>query len=93
MAFIKVESEDMKIEEHEDTETQAEMVFIKEESENMKIEEAFRVKHEDIETQTGRFHSQSLSSVILCHESVICLIIIIIFLTKSLWDQSGGKNF
>ncbi len=28
------------------------MVFIKEESEDMKIEEAFRVKHEDTETQT-----------------------------------------
>ncbi len=56
----------MKIEEHEDTETQTEMMFIIEESENMKIEETFRVKHEDIETQTGRFH---LSSVILCHES------------------------
>ncbi len=71
MAFIKVESEDMKIEEHEDTEEQAEMVFIIEESENMKIDEAFRVKHEDTEEQTGRFHSQSLSSVILCHESVM----------------------
>ncbi len=68
MAFIKVESEDVKIEEHEDTETQTEMMFIIEESENMKIEETFRVKHEDIETQTGRFH---LSSVILCHESLL----------------------
>ncbi len=28
------------------------MVFIKEESEDIKIEEAFRVKHEDTETQT-----------------------------------------
>ncbi len=71
MVFVKVESEDVKIEEH-DTEQQTEMSFIIEESENMKIDEAFRVKHEDIETQTGRFH---LSSVILCHESVICLII------------------
>ncbi len=50
-AFIKVESEDMKIEEsfrvkHEDTETQTKMVFIKEESKDMKIEETFRVKNE-----------------------------------------------
>jgi len=28
------------------------MVFIKDESKDMKIEEAFRVKHEDTETQT-----------------------------------------
>ncbi len=71
MAFIKVESEDVKIEEHEDTETQTEMMFIIEESEDIRIEDAFRVKHEDIETQTGRFHSQSLSSVILSHESLL----------------------
>ncbi len=31
---------------------QTKMAFIKEESEDMKIEETFRVKHEDIETQT-----------------------------------------
>ncbi len=31
------------------------MVFIKEESEDVKIEEAFRVKHEDIDTQTGLY--------------------------------------
>ncbi len=48
MAFIKEESEDMKIEEtfrvkHEDTEEQTKMEFIKEESEDMKIEETFRV--------------------------------------------------
>ncbi len=35
------------------------MEFIKEESEDVKIEEAFGVKQEDIETQTGRFHSQN----------------------------------
>ncbi|XP_016309203.1 zinc finger and SCAN domain-containing protein 31-like [Sinocyclocheilus anshuiensis] len=57
MAFIKEESEDMKIEEafsvkHEDTETQTEMVFIEKESEDMKIEETFRVKDEDTEEQT-----------------------------------------
>ncbi len=32
------------------------MAFIKEESEDVKIEEAFGVKQEDTETQTGRFH-------------------------------------
>ncbi len=37
------------------------MTFIKEEREEMKIEEDFN--HEDTETQTGLFHSQSLSSV------------------------------
>ncbi|KAF4114250.1 hypothetical protein G5714_004473 [Onychostoma macrolepis] len=57
MAFIKEESEDMKIEESfrvklEDTETQTKMVFIKEESEDMKIEETFRVKNEDSEEKT-----------------------------------------
>ncbi len=57
MAFIKEESEDMKIEEtfrvnHEDTETQTKMEFIKEKSEDMKIEETFRGKHEDTEEQT-----------------------------------------
>ncbi len=31
------------------------MVLLKDESEDMKIEEAFRVKHEDTETQTGWF--------------------------------------
>ncbi len=35
------------------------MAFIKEESEDVKIEAAFGVKQEDIETQTGRFHSQN----------------------------------
>ncbi len=35
------------------------MAFIKEESEDVKIEEAFGVKQEDTETQTGRFHSQN----------------------------------
>ncbi|XP_073694434.1 uncharacterized protein [Garra rufa] len=55
MTFIKVESEDMKIEEafrveHEDTEEQqTKMALIKEESEDMKIEEAFRVEREDTE--------------------------------------------
>ncbi len=58
MAFIKEESEDLKIEEafrvkHEDTEEQRKI--IKEESEDMKSEEAFRVKHEDTEEQTGWF--------------------------------------
>ncbi|XP_077091405.1 uncharacterized protein LOC143742438 [Siphateles boraxobius] len=49
MAFIKEESEEMKI---EDTEEQTIMVSIKEESEEMRIEEAFSVKQEDIEEQT-----------------------------------------
>ncbi len=72
MAFIKVESEDMKIEEaftvkHEDTEEQqTEMMFIKEASGDVKIED-FRVKYEDTDEQTGWFHSQSLSPVILHH--------------------------
>ncbi|KAL1268633.1 hypothetical protein QQF64_033996, partial [Cirrhinus molitorella] len=49
MAFIKEESEDMKIEEafrvkHEDTEEQTKMAFIKEEREDTRIEEAFRSK-------------------------------------------------
>ncbi|XP_073693966.1 uncharacterized protein [Garra rufa] len=57
MAFIKEESEDLKIEEafrvkHEDTEEQTKTVFIKKESEDMKTEETFRVKHEDTEEQT-----------------------------------------
>ncbi len=69
MAFIILESEDMKIEEsfrvkHEDTETQTKMVIIKEESEDMKIEEAFRVKHEDTEEQTGWFSFSKLNSLI-----------------------------
>ncbi|ROL45458.1 Membrane-spanning 4-domains subfamily A member 15 [Anabarilius grahami] len=56
MAFIKVESEDMKIEEvfslnQEYTEEQTKMAFIKEESEDMKIEETFRVKKEETEKQ------------------------------------------
>ncbi len=92
MAFIKVEGEDMKIEEHEDTETQADMVFIIEESEDIRIEEAFRVKHEDTEEQTGRFH---LSSVILCHESLLFVSLFLLslfFFTESLWDHGGGKN-
>ncbi len=68
MAFIKEESEDMKIEEtlrvkHEDTEEQTKMVFIKEESEDVKIEEAFRVKQEDTEEQTGWFSFSNLNSV------------------------------
>ncbi|KAL1250681.1 hypothetical protein QQF64_018477, partial [Cirrhinus molitorella] len=57
MAFIKEESEDMKIEEafsckHEDTEGKTKMAFIKEESEEEEIEETLRVKHEDTEEQT-----------------------------------------
>ncbi len=48
------------------------MAFIKEESEDMKIEEAFRVKQEDTEQQTGWSSlSKSLSSVILCLESLL----------------------
>ncbi|XP_042599964.1 uncharacterized protein LOC109110196 [Cyprinus carpio] len=59
MAFIKEESEDMRIEDTfkvkpEDTEEQIEMVFIKEESEDTMNEETFRVKHEETETQTGQ---------------------------------------
>ncbi len=69
MAFIKEESEDMKIEEifrvkHEDTEEQIKMVFIKEEKEDMRTEEEFRVKHEDIEDQTGWFSFSKLISLI-----------------------------
>ncbi len=64
MAFIKEESEDVKIEEvfslKQDTEEQTKMVFIKEESEDMKIEETFRVKHE----QTGWFSFSKLNSLI-----------------------------
>ncbi|XP_073693963.1 uncharacterized protein [Garra rufa] len=59
MAFIKDESEDMKIEEtlvvkREDTEEQTKKVFIKEESEDMKTEETLVVKQEDTEEQTGQ---------------------------------------
>ncbi|KAG1926553.1 gastrula zinc finger protein XlCGF52.1-like [Pimephales promelas] len=62
MAFIKEESEDMKMEEtfrvkHEDTEEQTKMAFIKEESEDLKIEETFSVKNEDTEEQTEIFSS------------------------------------
>ncbi len=69
MAFIKEESEDMKIEDtfrvkHEDTEEQTKMAFIKEESEDMRIEEAFRVKQEDTEEQTGSFLFSKLNSLI-----------------------------
>ncbi len=69
MAFIKEESEDMKIEDtfrvkHEDTEEQTKMAFIKEESEDMKIEDTFRVKHEDTEEQTGWFSFSKLNSLI-----------------------------
>ncbi|XP_067248784.1 uncharacterized protein [Chanodichthys erythropterus] len=57
MAFIKVESEDMKIEEtfrvKQETEEQTKMTFMKEESENMRIEETSRVEHDDPEEQTG----------------------------------------
>jgi len=58
MAFIKEESEDMKIEEtfsvkQLDTEEQTKMAFTKEESEDMKIEETFSVKQEETEEQTG----------------------------------------
>ncbi len=65
MAFIKVESEEVTIEEafrvkQEDTEEQTEMPFIKEEREEVTIEEAFRVKNEDTEEQTGWFYTQSL---------------------------------
>ncbi|XP_016116871.1 uncharacterized protein [Sinocyclocheilus grahami] len=52
MAFVKEESEDMKTEDlstYEDGETQT---FIREESEDTKNKKAFRVKHEDAETQT-----------------------------------------
>ncbi|XP_042610092.1 P2X purinoceptor 7-like isoform X2 [Cyprinus carpio] len=69
MAFIKVESEDMKIEEaftvkREDTEEQTEMVFIKEEREEVTIEEDIRVKREDTEEQTVREGN--------CFENVQC---------------------
>ncbi|XP_039542041.1 uncharacterized protein LOC120489360 isoform X2 [Pimephales promelas] len=67
MAFIKEESEDMKVEEtfsedikiletfsmkQEETEEQTKMAFIKEESEDMQIEETFSVKQEETEKQT-----------------------------------------
>ncbi|XP_056095645.1 golgin subfamily A member 6-like protein 6 [Rhinichthys klamathensis goyatoka] len=57
MAFIKEESEEMKIKEtfrvkQENTEEQTKMALIKEESEDMRIEETFRVKQEDTEEQT-----------------------------------------
>ncbi len=68
MAFIKEESEDVKIEEvfslKQDTETQTKMVIIKEESEDMKIEETFSVKHEETEEQTGWFSFSKLNSLI-----------------------------
>ncbi len=44
------------------------MMFIKEEREEMKIEEDFN--HEDTETQTGLFHSQSS---FFSHESLYCI--------------------
>ncbi|XP_052409880.1 uncharacterized protein LOC127956169 [Carassius gibelio] len=58
MAFIKEESEDMRMEEafrglHEDTETQTKMAFIKEECEDTRIEETF--KHKDTEDQTDNY--------------------------------------
>ncbi len=40
------------------------MVFIKEESEDMKIEEAFKVKQEDTEEQTGWFLISKLNLII-----------------------------
>ncbi len=51
---------------HDSVQTQlrSTMVFIKEESEDMKIEEAFRVKHEDTEEQTGWFLIPKLNSLI-----------------------------
>ncbi|XP_067283020.1 uncharacterized protein [Pseudorasbora parva] len=57
MAFIKEESEDIKIEatftvKQEDTEEQKKMAFIKEDSEDMKIEATFTVKQEDTEGQS-----------------------------------------
>ncbi|XDV25634.1 hypothetical protein PO909_029520, partial [Leuciscus waleckii] len=57
MAFIKEESEDMKIEEtfslkQEEAEEQTKMAFIKEENKDIKIEETFSLKHEDTEEQT-----------------------------------------
>ncbi|KAG1934668.1 gastrula zinc finger protein XlCGF57.1-like [Pimephales promelas] len=57
MAFIKEESEEIKIKDtfrvkQEDTEEQTKMALIKEEREDMKIEEIFRVKQEDTEDQT-----------------------------------------
>ncbi len=82
MTFIKVESEDMKIEEdfkYEDTEERTEMMFIKEESEDVKIEEAFRVKHEDTEEQTGWFSfSKSFSS-----HSVSCISLSVCYLSHN----------
>ncbi len=68
MAFIIVESEDLKIEEtlrvkHEDTEEQTKMEFIKVESEDIKIEETFRVKQEDTEEQTGWFSFSKQNSL------------------------------
>ncbi len=61
------------------------MVFIKEEREDVKIEEAFRVEQEDAEEQTGRFNSQSLSSVILCLESLLFVSLFHFFCFMGLW--------
>ncbi len=42
------------------------MAFIKEESEDIKIEEAFKVKQEDTEEQTGWFLFSKLNSLLKC---------------------------
>ncbi len=61
------------------------MAFIKKESEDVKIEE-------DTEQQTGRFNSQSLSSVILCLESLLFVSLFLrSFISFVLWD-CGGAN-
>ncbi|KAG1926569.1 gastrula zinc finger protein XlCGF8.2DB-like [Pimephales promelas] len=74
MAFIKEESEDMKMEEtfrvkHEDTETQRKMPFIKEESEDVKMEETFRVKYEDTEEQTKMAFIKEESEDVMTEET------------------------
>ncbi len=58
----------------------------------MKIE-AFRVEKEDAEEQTGRFNSQSLSSVILCLESLLFVSLFLgSFISLVLWDCGGAKK-
>ncbi|KAK9976696.1 hypothetical protein ABG768_021901 [Culter alburnus] len=74
MAFIKVESEDMKIEEtfrvKQDTEEQTKMPFIKEESENIRIEETEEqtgAKTEKKKTYKGRRQTTKLPIKKDCH--------------------------
>ncbi|XP_067249069.1 probable inactive protein kinase DDB_G0270444 [Chanodichthys erythropterus] len=74
MAFIKVESEDMQIEEtvrvkQEETEEQTNIAFIKEESEDVTIEQVIRVKQEDDEEQTNVSFIKEESENIMIEET------------------------